>query len=107
MKSLLLPKFLAIGFVLICSFQHIFSTSDDFALSPDEEMYGLIWNGPKRGGGTLSNREGHRVEIIPPASNGHHEITETSVTIPNDWVHHPDEREPWLWVRIIEECAHP
>ncbi|EGG12208.1 uncharacterized protein MELLADRAFT_123530 [Melampsora larici-populina 98AG31] len=93
MKLVLSPKFLAIGFMLICASQVIFSMEDVFVtLAPGEEYDGITWISPPGGkGGTLSNPRGQKIEIqpvknhIPPLKT-----TETQQYIPRNFIHPKD-----------------
>ncbi|EGG12209.1 uncharacterized protein MELLADRAFT_102036 [Melampsora larici-populina 98AG31] len=71
MKLVISPKFLTIGFMLICAAQVIVSMEGDLVkLAPGGEYNGITWTYEEGGkGGTLSNPRGQKLQIHAAAPN--------------------------------------
>lgn len=102
MKSLMLPKSLAISLMFICTSQGVASmTEDPFPLYANVQKNGLTWTGQTEGESKLENPLGHTVEIYVPGVLNPAETTESSMTITPEQLDGADVGDTRLWVRIV------
>ncbi|EGG04844.1 uncharacterized protein MELLADRAFT_108141 [Melampsora larici-populina 98AG31] len=102
MKLVLSPKFLAIGFMLMCTAVIAGKDDDDcFKLLPGETYHGLSWTPEDNGGGLLSNSENHQVTVYAPGSDEKLETSEGTECIGSSLVHSgSEESDLFLWISI-------